>query len=128
VLQYQHRHMWHRLQLYKQLCAQRGGSIPVKGSDAEPAPQQQQTSSAPVQKARSSLSTLRDRLLCEMCESIPQRKKEVAIRWCGHAMCSTCVLALKAARNLHCPYCRISFSAPADLQWLVKCKASDLVV
>jgi hypothetical protein len=123
--------MWHRLQQYKQLCAQLGGSIAVKNSDADPAPppppQQQQTSSPPEQKVRSPLEALRDRLVCEMCESVPKRKKQVAIRWCGHAMCIECVLALRTARNLHCPYCRISFSIPADLQWLVPCKALDLV-
>ena len=63
---------------------------------------------------------------CEICAEKPRRKKEVIIRRCGHAMCKACLSNLRRVRDLHCPTCRVSFSAPADIQLLVKTTASDL--
>ena len=64
---------------------------------------------------------------CEICAEEPQRRKEVVIRRCGHSMCKACVNEMRRVRNLHCPFCRISFSVPADMQLLVQCSPADLL-
>ena len=68
----------------------------------------------------------RDRQYCEICAETPRRKKEVLIQRCGHTLCKSCMNELRRVRNLHCPFCRVSFSVPGDLQLLVSCKTSDL--
>ena len=88
--------------------------------------QRQQLRNTKSKVTKSRLAQLKERLYCEICEGDPRRKKEVAIRWCGHAMCRACVQELKKVRNLHCPFCRVSFSVPNDLQLLIECKMSDL--
>jgi hypothetical protein len=74
------------------------------------------------QAITSTVASMQERLCCEICAEEPRRKKEVAIRWCGHSMCKACVKELKRVRSLRCPVCRISF----DLQLLVQCRMSDL--
>jgi hypothetical protein len=92
----------------------------------ESEPQQQHSNNNKSKVIKSRLAQLKERLYCEICEGDPRRKKEVAIRWCGHAMCRACVQELRKVRNLHCPFCRVSFSVPNDLQLLVECRMSDL--
>ena len=72
-------------------------------------------------------SDARERQYCEICAEQPRRKTEVVIRRCGHSMCKACVNELRQVRNLHCPFCRISFSVPGDLQLLVQCSVKDLL-
>jgi hypothetical protein len=77
-------------------------------------------------KTKSVAAALKESLFCEICVSEPRRKKEVAIKRCGHSMCLQCAAALRKVRNRKCPTCRASVSIPNDLQLLVPCKESDL--
>jgi len=140
VLQYQNRHMLKRLKVCWQTIALLQSSAGISSDTSSksvtmPVEMASETttaaalSSRPCHRralAKSTAATRKARLLCDICVSKPRRKKEVAIKWCGHSMCRECASGLRKARNLHCPVCRVSVSIPNDLQLLVPCKEADL--
>jgi len=139
IVRYQNKHMLRLLRLYEAVFDRLGLEPPRASASAaaHPTPDPPRDNNVDGSNNSSSTSHLdsskkkrkknrRDQQYCEICAETPRRKKEVAIRLCGHAMCRACVAELKRVRNLHCPFCRVSFSVPGDLQLLVPCKASDL--
>ena len=133
--------MLRHIHLYKAIISRLQADVPENGVSGmctqkialvdetmESEPPQPQRSSNKSKVVTSRLAQLKERLYCEICEDDPRRKKEVVIKWCGHAMCKMCVQQLRRVRNLRCPFCRVSFSVPNDLQLLAECKMSDLTV
>ena len=128
IIRHQNRHMLRRLRLYEAAFDQMGlerprSSVSVSAHPVEStAPAQPEE---PPRKKNKKAASL-ERQYCEICAEQPRRKKEVVIRRCGHAMCKACVVGRKRVRNLHCPFCRVSFSVPGDLQLLAQCRLADL--
>ena len=143
IVRYQNKHMLRRIRLYEAVFDRLGLEPPRAATSAaahlttEPSRNNNvddgsnnmnnnNDNNLHSSKTKKRRKTERDQQYCEICAETPRRKKEVVIRLCGHAMCKTCVMQLRRVRNLHCPFCRISFSVPGDLQLLVPCKPSDL--